>query len=207
MKNKLEKALSDYLRLPYTIELRRDDEGDFIARIKELDGCVADGQDEMEALGNLEVAKQLWLAAAVRSGQAIPLPAEDDELPSGKFLTRVPRSLHKKLNDLAKREGVSLNHLVAVSLSQSVGEKAMRRDDVRPAESVVPRLDATGTYGGSCATGALRLVASYGVRAPRADPADEALSMEFAASKVPRDQKITRPQSLHHEEGGLAVGY
>ena len=85
----------DYMKLPYTVILRRDEDGDVIARIKELEGCVADGQDEMEALGNLEAVKDLWISTAVKAGQTIPLPESDDELPSGKFLARVPRSLCK----------------------------------------------------------------------------------------------------------------
>jgi len=118
------KKLRDYMKLPYTVMLRRDEEGDFIARIKELEGCVADGQDEIEALGNLEKVKELWIETALKANQAIPLPDEDEDLPSGKFLTRVPRSLHKSLIDIAQREGVSLNQLVTVTLSEAAGRKA-----------------------------------------------------------------------------------
>ena len=207
MKNKLEKALQDYMKLPYTVELRRDEEGDVIARIKELEGCIADGQDEMEALGNLEHAKALWLASALRSEQVIPMPDQDDELPSGKFLTRVPRSLHKKLNDLAKKEGVSLNQLVAVSLSQAVGEKIVGKKISQSAESSDPLLNTAGAYRGPGSTSSLRLVSSNGVRSSEPDPSEREMSMEFAASKVPRDEKIPGPQFQHNDEGGTAVGY
>jgi antitoxin HicB len=122
--NKLNKKLEHYMELPYTTTLQRDDEGDLIARIKEFDGCVAHGQDEMEALGNLHEAKIFWLSAALKAGRDIPLPEKaEDDLPSGKFLARVPRSLHKKLVDAAKYEGVSLNQLLAVALSQYAAEK------------------------------------------------------------------------------------
>lgn len=121
--NNLEKKVREYMKLPYTIMLRRDEEGDIIARVKELEGCVADGQDEMEAIGNLESVKELWLETALKSGQSIPAPDSDDNLPSGKFLTRVPRSLHKGLIDIAAREGVSLNQLVTVGLAELVGRK------------------------------------------------------------------------------------
>jgi predicted RNase H-like HicB family nuclease len=122
--NSKDKKLRDYMRLPYTVMLRRDEEGDFIARIKEFEGCVADGQDEMEAIGNLEQVKSLWIETALKAGQAVPMPDEDEELPSGKFLTRVPRSLHKSLVDIAEREGVSLNQLVTVALAEVAGRKA-----------------------------------------------------------------------------------
>lgn len=40
--------------------------------------------------------------------------------PSGKFLIRVPKSLHNYLIIWAKEEGVSLNHLVSCILSAKV---------------------------------------------------------------------------------------
>src|ERR1700733_1243421 len=122
--NSTEKKLREYMGLPYTVVLKRDEEGDVVARVKELEGCVADGQDEMEAIGHLEQVKELWLRAALKNGNDIPLPEkDDDELPSGKWLMRVPRTLHKKLVDLADREGVSLNQFVTVCLAEVVGEK------------------------------------------------------------------------------------
>lgn len=122
--NNTEKKLREYMRLPYTVVLKRDEEGDVVARVKELEGCVADGQDEMEAIGNLEQVKEIWLRAALKSGSGIPLPEkDDDDLPSGKWLMRVPRTLHKKLVDLADSEGVSLNQFVTACLAEAVGEK------------------------------------------------------------------------------------
>ena len=126
MKNKVA-TLEEYLRLPYTVILRQDEEGDFIASIKELDGCVADGSSEEEALSALRSMKKLWLEMALKKGAVIPEPDKEDDLPSGKWLQRVPRSLHKKLADLAKNEGVSLNQLVTSFLAEAVGMKSAHR--------------------------------------------------------------------------------
>ena len=41
---------------------------------------------------------------------------------SGKFVVRVPRSLHAALEAEAKREGVSLNQLVVAKLSVQMGQ-------------------------------------------------------------------------------------
>jgi predicted HicB family RNase H-like nuclease len=41
---------------------------------------------------------------------------------SGKFLVRLPRTLHAALNDEAEREGVSLNQLVVAKLSMQMGQ-------------------------------------------------------------------------------------
>ena len=112
--------------LPYTTILKRDSEGDIVASVKELDGCIAHGQDELEALAALESMKLLWIESCLQDGEAVPRPEpEDDELPSGKWVQRVPRSLHKRLSDTAKTEGVSLNTLVTSYLSAAVSVKAL----------------------------------------------------------------------------------
>jgi antitoxin HicB len=156
--NKKDKKLREYMKLPYTITLRRDEEGDFIARVKELEGCVADGQDEMEALGNLELMKALWIETALKAGEVIPQPEQEEDLPSGKFLTRVPRSLHKSLIDIAKQEGVSLNQLVTVSLAEVAGRKAAV--PTRPVEIEILYVGhhGVGAYGSTQGVSKLRLV-------------------------------------------------
>jgi predicted RNase H-like HicB family nuclease len=106
--------------LPYTKVLRRDDEGDVVATIAELDGCMAHGEDEAEALRNLNEAQVAWIEAALTAGQNIPQPEVEEELPSGKFVVRLARSVHRRLNALAKKEGVSLNHLVVIAVSEYV---------------------------------------------------------------------------------------
>lgn len=113
--------LNDYLKLPYTITLRRDDEGDWVARVQELKGCTAHGSTEVEALEQLHDAKREWIQAALEDHIAIPQPEPEEELPSGKWVQRVPRSLHKNLSRLAKIEGTSLNQLVTSILSDYVG--------------------------------------------------------------------------------------
>lgn len=117
------KDLKYYLELPYTIVVRRDEDGDFVARVDELPGCAAHGKDPQEALTSLEEAKQLWMAESLDAGQVVPEPAAEEALPSGKWVQRVPRSLHRKLTVLARREGVSLNQLVTALLSEAVGIK------------------------------------------------------------------------------------
>jgi len=64
------------------------------------------------------------LQLAIEEGQKIPEPVhEEEELPSGQFIVRVPKSLHRDLKELAEKENVSLNQLVLASLSQTVGFK------------------------------------------------------------------------------------
>lgn len=115
------KQLEDYLKLPYTIILRRDEDGDMVVRVDELPGCAAHGKTSKEALERLEEVKALWIADCLERGDQVPEPADDDALPSGKWVQRVPRTLHRKLVQLAEREKVSLNQLVTSVLAEAVG--------------------------------------------------------------------------------------
>jgi antitoxin HicB len=116
--------LQKYLEQPYTVLLRRDKDGDYVAKISELPGCSAHGKTSGEALENLEEAKALWIEDCLETGDSVPLPADEEALPSGKWLQRVPRKLHRRLQTLAKNEGVSLNQFVTALLAEAVGERA-----------------------------------------------------------------------------------
>jgi antitoxin HicB len=123
------KTIEEYLALPYTIVLRRDVRDEiFVARAEELPGCSAHGDSESEALSNLRDAMRLWIEDCLESGDTVPEPAEEIELPSGKWLQRVPRSLHLKLINLAKDDGVSLNQFVTAVLAEAAGDKTARHD-------------------------------------------------------------------------------
>lgn len=134
------KSVSHYLKLPYTIILRQDEDGDVVARIDELPGCTTHGKNPSDALDNLREVQELWISERIESGQPVPEPTPEEVLPSGKWVQRVPKSLHKKLSGLAKTEGVSLNQLVTSMLAEAVGMKAhatgqaeMSKEDLWPA--------------------------------------------------------------------------
>ncbi len=50
------------------------DDSAFIAEVPELAGCASDGATYAEALANVEVVIQEWLATASELGRAIPEP-------------------------------------------------------------------------------------------------------------------------------------
>jgi antitoxin HicB len=120
---KMSKDINYYLGLPYAVVVRADQDGDFVARVEELPGCSAHGKTPAKALEALEEAKRLWITDCLENHDPVPEPAIEVGLPSGKWLQRVPRSLHRKLIQEAKREGVSLNQLVTSVLSEAVGAK------------------------------------------------------------------------------------
>src|SRR4029450_2511521 len=89
--------------------LTPDEGGGYLIEFPDLPGCISDGETVEEAIGNGLDAKRAWLAVAREKGRAIPEPG--GQL-SGKWVQRVPKSLHSRLVERAEREGVSLNTLV-----------------------------------------------------------------------------------------------
>lgn len=93
--SKTKMSVEDYLKLPYTIEVIRDESDGYtgwFAKVRELPGCMtqADTFDELGAM--IEDAKRAWIESALEDGAEIPLPRKMEDY-SGKFVVRVPKSL------------------------------------------------------------------------------------------------------------------
>lgn len=113
-------SLEYYVNLQYPVTLYPDPEGGYVAQIKDLPGCLTQGETLEETIANLNEARELWIETAYDAGDDIPLPSTDDTF-SGKLLLRMPKSLHRRLAETAEREGVSLNQHIVSLLSASDG--------------------------------------------------------------------------------------
>lgn len=102
--------------------LTADEGGDYLAEVPDLPGCMADGETEIEALQNVESAIGEWIDEAQRLGRKLPEPSLLNRY-SGRWVQRVPKSLHMKLAEQAKREGVSLNQLAATLIAEGIGKR------------------------------------------------------------------------------------
>ena len=108
-------------------QLTKEDGGGFLITFPDLPGCMSDGETEAEAVSNGRDAFEAWVAARMDTGKAIPEPFyRPDTVPevSGKFVTRLPKSIHAKLAERAKAEGVSLNTLVLAFVAEGLGRRA-----------------------------------------------------------------------------------
>lgn len=133
----MNKSIEYYLNLPYTRELIPEEDGGWFARIKELPNCMSQGDTPEEAMRMIDDAMLGWLEVELEEGEPIPEPKEDEDY-SGKFNTRVPKSLHRKLVEIAEAEGVSLNQWIVSALSEAVGFstlRKMRNDKKAPLEN------------------------------------------------------------------------
>ena len=73
-----------------------------------------------EAEGNLEA----YIDACRMLGIEVPEPSiHDYELYSGKVTLRMSKSLHQKVNDRARREGVSINSLLNEAIAEYIERK------------------------------------------------------------------------------------
>ncbi|MDR2571985.1 MAG: type II toxin-antitoxin system HicB family antitoxin [Oscillospiraceae bacterium] len=113
--------IQDYLNLPYNIIVRHvvDESGTYyFARVQELPGCMSDGETIEEAFANIYEAIEGWIETKIEAGLSIPLPM-DTEKYSGKFVVRIPKSLHAKLAIEAEQEGISLNQYALYKLAHA----------------------------------------------------------------------------------------
>lgn len=122
---KLQHDVQSHLAQPYTRELVRNDDGTWFARVVEFAGCMTEGDTPQEALANLDDAMASWIHAHLTDGHAIPPPLSSDRY-SGKFLMRVPKTLHRELARRADLEGVSLNQFVLSALARAIGTSDAR---------------------------------------------------------------------------------
>lgn len=113
------KTVEYYMSLPYKIELYPDvEEGGYAVACPELPGCLSCGETIEEAIGSINDAKIAWITAALEEGYSIPEPSKVDEY-SGQFKIRMPKSLHKKLAEHSKEEGISMNQYCIYLLSMN----------------------------------------------------------------------------------------
>jgi antitoxin HicB len=114
-----QKTLEYYMGLPYTVEIKHDEDGWF-ARVPDLPGLMtyAETFEELEPL--IEDAKRGYFEVSLEHGDPIPEP-RSLEAYSGKVNLRMPRTLHRDLALLAEIEGVSLKQVMLDALARAVG--------------------------------------------------------------------------------------
>jgi antitoxin HicB len=114
--------------LDYPFQIRplpEEDGGGYLIEFPDLPGCLSDGATIEEAIANGADALRSWIATAREFGDPVPLPSQpSDEAYSGRWNMRVPKSLHRRLAERAKAEGVSLNTLAVTLLAEGLGRRA-----------------------------------------------------------------------------------
>ena len=110
--------LSDY---PFEVRpLSSEEGGGYLISFPDFAECISDGETVEEAMENGQDALKATIAALKVKKLAVPMP-NSGGVASGKFVARVPKTVHAQLATRARAEGVSLNALVLTFIAQGLG--------------------------------------------------------------------------------------
>lgn len=114
------KNLDDY---PFEIRpLSEAEGGGYLISYPDFSECISDGETVEEAITNGHDALVATITALEAKGFPVPAP-NSGGVASGKFVARVPKTIHAQLTARAKAEGVSLNSLVLTFLAEGLGRR------------------------------------------------------------------------------------
>ncbi len=117
--------MQDLSLYPFEVRpLTAEEGGGFLVSFPDFTECISDGETVEEAIQNGLDALQETIAALESMNLPVPEPGGNGAY-SGKFIQRVPKSLHARLALRAKQEGVSMNLLVNTLLAESLGRREL----------------------------------------------------------------------------------
>jgi antitoxin HicB len=206
----MDKTIDYYMGLPYTIEMVPGLESGWVVSIRELSGCISQGDSPQNAVDMIREAMCGWLEIALEDGLPIPEPRELEEY-SGRFVVRVPRWLHRELARTSGQEGVSLNQFVSTALARAVGEYTPppARPTARQSASTetTARLDAVRTASAALIA-ALKLERGEDARTMQlAEDIRRHLEPDPSGAAVPdARQRAVTPRRDRSQKGSLKSG-
>jgi predicted RNase H-like HicB family nuclease len=106
----------------YPVTFYPAEEGGYVAEIEDLPGCMTQGETIDEAAAAIEGCRGAWIETALADGMDVPPPRTEADY-SGRFLLRLPKSLHRRLAARARQDGVSLNTELATLLASALEVK------------------------------------------------------------------------------------
>lgn len=113
--------MNDLSNYPFDIRpLTKAEGGGYLISFPDFSECIADGETIEEAIANGRDALAATILALEANGLPVPAP-NGGNVASGKFVARVPKSIHAQLSTRAKAEGVSLNTLVLTFIAEGLG--------------------------------------------------------------------------------------
>ena len=145
-------------RYPMRVYFDREVE-EWVAQVVDLPGCIGAGDSANEAVKAATKFIPEWIELAEERGLCVSLPTEGIDA-SGKFVVRLPKSLHARLQDRAATEQTSLNQIAVQYLSEGLSRS-------ETADRLMVRLEQTmsaGSYKGLVYEASSKAVAKFSVR-------------------------------------------
>lgn len=118
MKNKLEYRFKAY-------QIKTDKGYEWGVDFPDVEGVRGAGDTIEEAIKNGQDNLEMHLKFMKESGQAIPEPMLEPDIDeySGKLVLRLSKYNHKKLTEVAEKQGVSLNALLNEMISEGLSKR------------------------------------------------------------------------------------
>ena len=124
-------TLEAVLAREYSFNVIADPDGGYVIEFPDLPGCMTqiETMDEVSAMA--EEIRTLWLETAFELDNDIPEPSYPEEY-SGRFVLRMPKSLHRTLAEAAERDEVSLNAYACqlLAVNHALAQVEHRMDDM-----------------------------------------------------------------------------
>jgi predicted RNase H-like HicB family nuclease len=122
----IQRQVGELMKRPYRMVVQGEPVEGYLASVPDLPGCVTGGATPEEAVEMLQEAMAAWLESVLLRGLPVPDPAAPvaEARYSGNLRVRMPKSLHRRLAEQSKAEGVSLNQLILTYLAQGAGAAA-----------------------------------------------------------------------------------
>ena len=122
--------MKEQLKYPFEIRhLSKEEGGCYLISFPDLPGCISDGETIESAIKNGIDAMNTWIETSKEFNDPIPEPGSSQA--SGRFVQRLPKSLHARLAARAKQEGVSMNALVTAIIAESIGKKEVHQQTAK----------------------------------------------------------------------------
>ena len=145
----MKKDINYYMSLSYKIEITpitKEDGGGFAASLPELGtyAFVGDGNTPEEAISSLRSLQEDLFTRYIDKGVVIPEPEKRSHDYSGRFVVRVPKSLHAELAHKAVTEDTSLNQYILHLLSSShllYSQERQIRAFIEKTDTLIRRFD------------------------------------------------------------------
>ena len=117
--------LASYIAAPFVrMIIPNVKEGNYLAEVLELPGCITEGATPEEAYRNVEDAMAGWIGTSLDANRPIPEPVGAKEY-SGNFPLRISTDLHRAAALRAIQEEVSLNQWIARAIAAQVAQKSL----------------------------------------------------------------------------------
>lgn len=116
--------MKDLSKYPFELRpLTPEEGGGYLVSFPDFNECVADGETIEAAIVEGRQALEAVIAALEANGLPVPKPGSYGAY-SGKFVQRLPKSLHARLQSRARLEGVSINTLAITYIAEGLTRKA-----------------------------------------------------------------------------------